>query len=101
MIGKGMEPRHWATSFLCHPFLCQMAFWFSPVAPRHGFFSSATSTERITLYYDPDNPRVAVLHPGDETAAVYGMTFGGMLAAIFSMLIFMLAPKLFKPLANG
>src|ERR1035438_3489108 len=54
---------------------------------RHGFFSNATSTERITVYYNPDNPREVVLHPGDETAAIYGITFGGMLAAIFSMLI--------------
>jgi hypothetical protein len=70
-------------------------------APRHGFFSIPTSTERVTVYYNPDNPREVVLHPGDETAAIYGITFGGILAAIFSMLIFVLAPKLFKPHANG
>jgi Protein of unknown function (DUF3592) len=70
-------------------------------SPRQGFFSNKTSTERVVVYYNPDNPREVILNPGHETTAIYGMTFGSILAAIFSMLIFVLAPKLFKPLANG
>jgi len=33
--------------------------------PRSGLFSTRTNAEHITLYYDPENPREVVLHPGD------------------------------------
>jgi hypothetical protein len=64
-------------------------------------FSSKTNIERITIYYDPENPREAVLHPGDQGTAMYGIAFGGLASVIGSMLIFALASWLYKPAAQG
>jgi len=69
------------------------------IHPSAGF-SSKTNLERITLYYDPENPREAVLHPGDQGTAVYGIAFGGMATFIGSMFIFALASWLYKPAAK-
>ena len=67
----------------------------------YGVPSSAPNTEHITLYYDPENPREAVLHPGDMAAAVRSMAVGGMGIVILSTFILMLASSLSKPGANG
>jgi hypothetical protein len=69
--------------------------------PGLGLSSSAKNTEHISIYYDPGDPREVVLHPGDKSAAVSGISVGGMLTIIFSMTIFMLVLKLFRPHANG
>jgi hypothetical protein len=68
--------------------------------PSQRGFSRATNTEYITLYYNPENPREVVLHPGDQAAAVYGMTLGGTLTVLFSMFVFALGSWLSKPRAN-
>jgi len=67
----------------------------------YGVSSPASNIEHMALYYDPENPREAVLHPGDKTTAVRGMAVGGMGTVILSMFIFVLASSLFKPGANG
>lgn len=64
-------------------------------------FSSKTNIERVTLYYDPKNPREAVLHPGDQGTAVYGIASGGTFAVLFSMAIFVIASALSNPAARG
>ena len=72
----------------------------TPNLPHRGF-SPAVSTERVTVYYDPKNPREAILHPGDRANAIYGMVFGGTFTLVFSMFIFVLASRLSKRRVNG
>lgn len=67
----------------------------TPIPSQRGF-SRATNTEYITLYYNPENLREGGLHPGDQAAAVYCMTLGGTLTALFSVAIFTLALWLSK-----
>jgi hypothetical protein len=69
--------------------------------PSHRGFSPARNIESITLYDNPENPREVVLHPGDQAAAVYGMTLGGTLTVPFSMLVFVMAFKLPRPGGKG
>jgi hypothetical protein len=71
----------------------------SPGSDPHVGFSS--KTERITLYYDPENPREAVVYQGDHTAAVYGIGFGSVMTAISSLFILALALWLYRPGAKG
>ena len=65
--------------------------------PAHRGFSPATKIESITLYYNAQNPREVVLHPGDQAAAVFGMALGGMLTVLSSMSILVMASKLPRP----
>jgi hypothetical protein len=53
------------------------------------------------VYYNPENPREVVLHPGDQAAAVYGVMLGGTLTVLFSMAFFVLASWLSKPSVKG
>ncbi len=68
--------------------------------PPHRGFSTANNIEQMTLYYNPENPREVVIHPGDQTTAVYGIAFGGTATVVCSMFIFALASWLSKPGRN-
>ena len=58
--------------------------------PRSGLFSTGTKAECVTFYYDPENPHVVVLHPGDRTVAVFSIGTGSVMTVICSMFIFVL-----------
>ena len=72
-----------------------------PEKLSRGVMASAPDSEHIIPYYNPENPREVVLHPGNQATAVFGMAFGGTATVVYSMFIFALASWLSKPSANG
>jgi hypothetical protein len=73
----------------------------SPRNPAHDMFSSPAKVEHLTVYYDPENPRMVVLYPGDQSIALRGVIGGSMAIIIPSMFILLLGSLLSKSVANS
>ncbi len=65
--------------------------------PRDSEMGSEGHIDRLTVYYNPGNPREVVLYPGNYAVAVRGVAVGGMGTLICSMLVLLLVSKLSTP----